>query len=361
MRFSIFYHSENEVRFTMSSRNENVAISFFPRYALRLHFNLSINAKQIFMCENCPRKQLFLKRTNPDGGILVDNASDLVKPLVRNKWDNVKQALGSPYITVGGFVCADKSPANNNAKKMRSSMQQGVGETSMTFQMLMAFVRVAFPPILILENVKELLIVDVDTSTTSDCVYICSQLTAAGYSLVTYFITRAEQFGSAAVRIRIFFVAIRVPKAIADNSPLLIQVRREMHVMHEGLKTRPGNPLEFLCCLDPGDEDDADEEPAKKKTAKSAKYKEEHMDIFACAELQWPPDLFAHPETITAGMTQRHQEQTYYMHLMYPCKKPEPGSVQFYDANYSLKHNLSWNEATEKALVQNPWKNCSLE
>ena len=32
------------------------------------------------------------------------------------------------------------------------------------------------------------------------------------------------------------------------------------------------------------------------------------------------------------------------------------GSVQFFDANYSLKRNLSWDEPSGAPTVEDPWK-----
>jgi hypothetical protein len=89
-----------------------------------------VKTKQEFMCESCPKKQAFLKMTNPLGGMLIGNARFLVSAMARNLFDGVRSPIPYTFLLIAGFVCADKSPVNNNSKTMKGSIQRGVGETS---------------------------------------------------------------------------------------------------------------------------------------------------------------------------------------------------------------------------------------
>ena len=89
--------------------------------------------EQTFMCENSARKQLFLKLTNSKGGMLIHDVKEFVKILARNVLDGVLSPIPWAFLLITGFVCSDKSPCNNSAKKFRKSMQELTGETSHTF------------------------------------------------------------------------------------------------------------------------------------------------------------------------------------------------------------------------------------
>ena len=89
-----------------------------------------------------------------------------------------------------------------------------------------------------------------------------------------------------------------------------------------------------------------------KRRNEGTKYKDEHLQIFSKAGLMSSPDV-----GLAEGI-QRQSEQTFYLHMQYKetASKHKAGSVQFFDANYSLKRNISWCENTETATVRDPWK-----
>ena len=58
-------------------------------YSMRTLCNLSIKTCQKFMCESDPKKQMPLRLTNLNGGIIIGNALELVKPVVKNIFDGV--------------------------------------------------------------------------------------------------------------------------------------------------------------------------------------------------------------------------------------------------------------------------------
>ena len=195
---------------------------------MNILFDIKLTFKQVFMCESCPLKRAFLKATNAAAGMLVSNASELTKTFTLNLFDGLPAIIPYAFIVFAGFVCSDKSPCNNKAKGMRSSMQQGQGQTSMTFELLLAYQKLAPPVIITLENVKERMCVDLESAYLTDLTYVLAQLRSIGYGFLTHFVIKAEAFGSAAVRIRIYIVGVRCPITLKDNASFLIQVKRSM-------------------------------------------------------------------------------------------------------------------------------------
>ena len=137
-----------------------------------------------------------------------------------------------------------------------------------------------------------------------------------------------------------------------------------MMALHDGFKIGRGNVIDFLApitveeedALEGEDENDGPIMPKRRNEGK--KYKDEHLQIFSKAGLMWPPDVGLAEEINHAGLSQRQSEQTFYLHMQYKetASKHKAGSVQFFDANYSLKRNISWCEKTETATVRDPWK-----
>ena len=330
-------------------------------YSMRKLFNLRIKTCQKFMCESDPKKQLFLRLTNPNGGILIGNALDLVKPVVKNVFDGVMSAIPWTFILVGGFVCSDKAPTINNTKFLRTSMQDGVGATSMTFEMIYSYILLALPTIVILENLKELLITDLDQSTLSDCTYVMQKLRAAGYALCTYLIVKAQDYCSGAARIRIYFIAMRIPLSCCGDSGFLIQVKREMSLLHDAFRCGGGNPADFMAPLQV-DDDEEDEKEDGKRRQLGKKYKDDHLEVFLEAGFTWPPDLEQASEVNFTGMTQRVSEVVWYMHMKYKANTSEshrPSTIQFFDANNSITRTLAWDQNQAVQQRRSLGKTCS--
>ena len=128
---------------------------------------LEVHLTQVLMCESDACKIRFLLKTNPCEFLSAD-AADLTKPTAVNARTGLKDIVPFVFMLIAGFMCCDKTPANPNAKKMKTSMQSGEGQTSSTFEMILSYIGLAQPVLLILENVKEMLTFDHDISGTND-------------------------------------------------------------------------------------------------------------------------------------------------------------------------------------------------
>ena len=193
----------------------------------------------------------------------------------------------------------------------------------------------------------------------SDAEYIVSKFCAAEYAIVGYFVDKAETHDSLAVRWRLYFIAMRVPLAIADNVIALTGIKQAMEEFRRCLKIEPESPQEFLLpyVLDETTAEDCSAKKRKSEEGKSQKYKEEHFEIFSRASLVWPPTFQDTPEIDRSLMHERVQELAYYLHKLYPFQGacPEP-TCQFFDGNLSVKRLLHWSVEEREAKVEHPWK-----
>ena len=100
---------------------------------------------QLFMCECDKRKQSFLDRTNYRCRTLFDNACGLTKPMLPNILNaNIRTVVPWPFLVLAGFVCSDKTLMSVNSADMKRSMQDGIGQTAETFELLLAFILLVF-------------------------------------------------------------------------------------------------------------------------------------------------------------------------------------------------------------------------
>ena len=135
----------------------------------------------------------------------------MTRPIVENRRNRMRMPIPWVFLLVAGFVCADKCKMSKNYADSKTSLQDGggIGLTAESFQDLYNYICLAPPSILILENLKDLLTPTLDTKDLSVAAYIIRKLMLIGFSIVSYFVSKAEQVGSACVRWRIFFIAIR--------------------------------------------------------------------------------------------------------------------------------------------------------
>ena len=124
--------------------------------------------------------------------------------------------------------------------------------------------------------------------------------------------------GSRAVRWRLFFVAIRVPLAIADDIAHLSNVKESIDKMSASLKCDALPATDFLLSYKI-DDGSAEDHPMKKKKESSVMvYKDDHHEIFNLSGVSWPPPLEDAKEIIDYYlMYPRVMELTYFIHTQY--------------------------------------------
>ena len=179
----------------------------------------------------------------------------------------------------------------------------------------------ALPPLVILENLKELLSADVDAGCQADINYVLNKLCELGYAIVTWILSKAEQHGSCGVRWRLYFIAIRVPLTLENNIEELISIKRKIGDLNNSMRLESGDPLDFLLPYkldDDSDHGNDEEQAAKKlKDSKGVKCKDEHFELFAHANLIWPPDLTELKAVDYSKMSNRVMEIVYYICKVY--------------------------------------------
>ena len=76
--------------------------------------------------------------------------------------------------------------------------------------------------------------------------YVLECLSAAGYACTTYVISKSEKYGAAARRWRLYFLAIRIPTAIANNIARKAEVFAAITDMTAAMQIGCGSPGQFV-------------------------------------------------------------------------------------------------------------------
>lgn len=196
----------------------------------------------------------------------------------------------------------------------------------MTFRGGMSYIEKSRPAMVLMENVKELEQRDPhDVESRSDAEVVVKELEDMGYS-ADFVRFDAACYGSWAHRVRIYFFAFEGSNA--EQRARCRMVKRILAAMEiGGGKARDvimqADELEKYVRLSP---------PQKKFKGEESKvqYKSEHMDIYAAANLQWPPRF---TDTDGArfnfgGMTPRMQEVAWFVHFAFPVEDSAYGVWQ---------------------------------
>jgi hypothetical protein len=193
------------------------------------------------------------------------------------------------------------------------------------------------------------------------------RLRKAGYGLVTFLVAIANKQGSLAARTRVYFLAYRLPKELADLPTCAAKVAETenfIQVIFKSMHADAGAHTEIIRGVDEDFSDEGsieDDDEVPKKMGKGIKYKEKHFEIFAHYKLTWPPTLYRIEEGAIMSYTamfRRVQEIAFLVHKMFevPVADRVKHGVQFYDGNLSLERLLSWDEIAREPKTQNPWK-----
>ena len=171
-------------------------------------YNITLEFEQLWCCENDPDAQAFLARTNSECLFMINEAADLLKPIVENVLSKTKEKLyiGTPFFLVGGFDCSDKSAASSNRKKLKHGIKNQEGKTHYTYKCIQGYFAQHKPPVLVLENLREIFSTDEDV--TSDGDIVVADMRNSGYNAVVALLTKAETAGAATVKNRVYFVGI---------------------------------------------------------------------------------------------------------------------------------------------------------
>ena len=101
--------------------------------------------------------------------------------------------------------------------------------------------------------------------------YVIECLQAAGYHVVTHVLSKSEKCGAVARRWRLYFLGIRVPKAISNNTERLSQVTQAIHDFSAAMNIGSSNVKDFVDTsvgtveADAGDDDPEASQKAERK------------------------------------------------------------------------------------------------
>ena len=270
------------------------------KYTWDVLYEIVFITEQTLMCENDPTKQAFLLKTNKECELLVNDVKDLTMHIVTNVRDGSRMAVPSMFNLLAGFVCSDKSSMSCNAKKMKRGMQDHVGKTSESFDDLYAFIAVALPVVVILENLKSIMN-QADVDSTADSIYVLRMMAKLGYAISMHIISRAPQHGSGAERTRLYFIFIRVPLAIGNDIVQILEIKKGIRDMNSALKFQsPSAPQDFLL---PMQYQEFMREPCVETAGKAvAVFKDEHFMAYGKAGMKWSANMSDAPLIDTQGM-----------------------------------------------------------
>ena len=257
-------------------------------------------------------------------------------------------ALPWVWMLLGGFSCVSKSPQSSKRTKFKSCVQEGQGETGVTFDYIFQYIMAVFPVLVILENLKELDYADHDQNLSTDAEYIIKQFNDIGYNCVVKMITSAANCGSRTARIRMFFICSLCQPDIAD-SPM--KLGKDLLIT---MKTPCWPAKRFL---DLSSYVRMMTEPGKRPSG-GTKYMDEHLEISKACGFTWPPTIDEQHLVIDYMMMSKRQcEVVYIIHTHFQndvdVQKCE-SRIQFCDVNNSLKRLVSWPNAN--GVAKSPWR-----
>ena len=305
-----------------------------------------------FACEHQKEKQLFLQ-TQFQLGELFNDVADLGKVRATNIMTGRAAFVGGCFLFTAGFSCRSRTPLSCKSSANRNCLQnhQSDAETSYTFDHILSYIQRHSPTICILENVPALLQRDSQAANAlSDADWVIAQLEEAGY-LARYWKFGAEDFGSRAARVRVYFIAWCLPRLEKPVSPgvraklcdKVAWLERLFHSMT--IEPLPASafinfvqdPLEAEALFFEGW--DSHTNPKCRKL--EPKWQDEHCSAFRAASLTWPMPDHGRVVSLKGGsmfklyLNERASELLFYLHAVFPLDD-ENIEPQFCDVNPTL-------------------------
>ena len=308
---------------------------------------LKFDWQHSFCAEKNPAKRAFI-RSQHDAPVVFCDAADLAKMYAMNEVTGEDVVVPFCTAMAAGFSCKSRSRQNNNRAKFKHCISKDTDcETTATFKMLLAYVRVMLPLLLWVENVGDLM--QADEFDVSDYDYVLKAFTDLGY-FTQGFAMEATTHGSIAKRSRLYIVAVLL---VPGMERFHEQLSAFSSTFLKSSEIGAGNPGEFLnlskdSCV-------TSERPQKTQRV-DFKYLEEHNEFFRAIDVKWPPSLVAYPHVCTTGMFERHVEVAIFLDCCYP-RDPTIEGPEFIDANHSLGRIMgrSAHDCTKEDFKKSVW------
>ena len=126
----------------------------------RSNFRVTMELVSQFVCEKEPNKQRFLIE-NHSPQILVSDSAHLGQGSVYNLITRANVVLPYTMLFTAGFTCVSRSPLSRHRKDNKGCVEKGSEATGESFADNFAYVQASRPPIVILENIVQLMEKDI--------------------------------------------------------------------------------------------------------------------------------------------------------------------------------------------------------
>lgn len=302
---------------------------------------LNLRTSQAFACEKDDKKAVWLQAQLDDGDatpcVFMDNAH--MSGVRAECRVHKRSCLIKHCRCVGaGFTCKARSSLNARASQTRGCVQRGSESTGESWGTVEAFLDSHHPDAFFAENLAALC-QEVPGSEETDAEYVTRSLRERGYGTVEMAKIEASQYGSKALRCRLYWVAL-----LGDDGgrgETVREIIRAVQLEDE----EPWNSYllsDALLTL---------HTTSPRGTSSDADHKADHMGLFDEAKLPWPAPRSLLPHC--HHLEQRPFEALVYVNAAWPYELDEDGGCppEFVDVNFSLARL-----APDGLQSRSPWR-----
>ena len=265
------------------------------------------------------------------------------------------------HTLMAGFPCTTRARTSRKGHEGKGCVQRAEGETGAGFGEVKKFIISTKPRLVILENVIGLMEQpsESDAEDVSDADFILQELWKGGY-WCHWFRFDAHNYGSPAVRERIYMIGILGKPASTDALTLA-------HDIFRSLKRDPVPMQNFV------EQNSVARQrisaqirmpqvTPKAKQSESATFRDEHLELFRCAHIEWPVvvddlDLDYYQFSQPWIGNDRVVEEVVFLDKVFPARF----DIEFVDANKSIAWLTGWSlgapeEEYHRRLAVSPWR-----
>ena len=246
------------------------------------------------------------------------------------------------HTLMAGFPCTTRARTSRKGHEGKGCVQRAEGETGAGFGEVKKFIISTKPRLVILENVIGLMEQpsESDAEDVSDADFILQELWKGGY-WCHWFRFDAHNYGSPAVRERIYMIGILGKPASTDALTLA-------HDIFRSLKRDPVPMQNFV------EQNSVARQrisaqirmpqvTPKAKQSESATFRDEHLELFRCAHIEWPVvvddlDLDYYQFSQPWIGNDRVVEEVVFLDKVFPARF----DIEFVDANNSIAWLTGW-------------------
>ena len=338
--------------------------------AAHLMFDIEVPHVRVeFACDNCPKRQKFLREQFADLEMIVPDCSvfsemktkggvaDNVHNIITGKPARLPHARGYG----AGFSCTSISNCHNGRKEFSGCVREHKGATGITFWHQHSYIVRYRPVVSVLENVPNLAQeVALEGGTlTSDLKYINESFEKKQMASMSTIMNR-KTFGSPQEGLRLFI-------AVFDILPKTAEIHnvegRILAFIQRLCEPEVLSPNAIMLDDDQIDAIGNDRPDSKRASnAETTRWLPDHQVFFEENGLAWPPgeEVLAIALSGYKSFRPREAEVVFAAHLIYPCEPQHRGRWQFFDANCTMQRVFGWPPGVDKEgnakKIKNPWK-----